>query len=56
VSELARRVQVSRSHLSNVEGGRLPASIELLHRIATELSVPVAELLATDDEPDRAAS
>jgi transcriptional regulator with XRE-family HTH domain len=56
VSELARRVRVSRSHLSNVEGGRLPASIELVHRIATELGVPVAELLATDDEPGRAAS
>jgi transcriptional regulator with XRE-family HTH domain len=45
VGELAALVRISKTHLGNVEAGRKPASIELLHRLATQFEVDVAELL-----------
>lgn len=48
VTALSKRVQCSRQHLTNVESGAFGASIELLNRIATELSVSVDDLMVTE--------
>lgn len=59
VGELARRVEISTQHLDNIEAGRRPASIELIHRLANELDAPLDSLLvepSTDDDPKALAS
>jgi XRE family transcriptional regulator of biofilm formation len=45
-NELAKRAEVTRSHLSLLEAGhRKNPSIDVLERLARALSVPVTELL-----------
>lgn len=55
--EFANTAGISYQHLDNIENERKEASIEVLHRIATALDVPVralvrdpASLLATVDD------
>ena len=52
----ADRFGVSRSHYGNIEAGRMPASIELLHLFAAALDVEVEELLAEGPQADELAS
>lgn len=47
------RVGVSYGHYRNVEYGTHPAAIEVFHRIARELAVPVDDLIAKDDDHDK---
>lgn len=46
----AERLPISYGHYRNVEAGSKPCAIEVFHRIARELDVPVGELIA--DPPD----
>lgn len=48
--EFAESVRISYDHLAAIENGHHNASIEVLHRIASRLGVPIAEIL-----PRRAA-
>lgn len=43
--ELATKARVQYSHLDNLENERKEASVELLHRLAAVLEVPVAALV-----------
>lgn len=52
LQDFYRRVGVSYGHYRNVEYGTHPAAIEVFHRIARELAVPVNDLIAKD-EPDQ---
>ncbi|WP_281290743.1 helix-turn-helix domain-containing protein [Streptomyces sedi] len=49
--QLARLTDLDRGHISRLERGLAGASEASLHRIATVLEVPVADLLRADDEP-----
>lgn len=44
VSELAERLGVSPITLTNIENGHNAASIELIHRVAEALDVPVQDI------------
>lgn len=45
-SEMAERLGISRSHLSEIEGGKKPVSMELLKRYADEFNVPASTFLS----------
>ncbi len=51
-TELAARLAVSKSHLSEVESGKKKASIDLLERYASELDVPLSSLFFFAEELD----
>ena len=51
--ELARRVGVSPSLISQIETGRSQPSVGTLYAIATELEVSVDDLLFDGDDPGR---
>lgn len=44
--ELAGRLKISRSHLSEIEGGKKPISVELLARYADVFDVPASTFLS----------
>ena len=44
--ELAERLCISRSHLSEIESGRKAASVELLHKFAEVFDVPPSTFLS----------
>lgn len=54
--ELSKRVQISRTSLTNMERGRQRILVEQLYRIAKALEVEPAELLPTARELARANS
>lgn len=54
--ELARRVGVSASMLSQVETGRTRPSVSTIYAIATELGLSIDALLSEESEEDAAAS
>lgn len=54
--EFAASVRISYQHLDNIENGRKEASIEVLHRIATALDVPIAEIVRDTSTLSEAAS
>lgn len=45
ISNFAKRVFVSESHLGNIERGRMKASVETLARIALALGCPLDDLI-----------
>lgn len=42
-SELARRLNISRTHLNRIENGKVNSSLALLERIANELGVSMKD-------------
>jgi transcriptional regulator with XRE-family HTH domain len=52
--DLARAVQCTPSHLTNVEAGRREASARLIRALAAELRVPLLSLLGPEVRPDEA--
>jgi len=52
-TELATRLAVSKSHLSEIESGKKKASIDLLERYASELAVPLSSLFFFAEELDQ---
>lgn len=52
-AELATRLDVSKSHVSEVESGKKKASIDLLERYASELAVPLSSLFFFAEELDQ---
>jgi len=44
--ELAERLGISRSHLSEIEAGKKAASVELLHKFAEVFDVPASTFLS----------
>jgi len=44
--ELAERLGISRSHLSEIESGKKAASVELLHKFAEVFDVPPSTFLS----------
>jgi transcriptional regulator with XRE-family HTH domain len=55
VRELARRIGVSPSLISQIEHGRVKPSVETLWRIASELGLPVDSFFGEDEKPQAAA-
>jgi transcriptional regulator with XRE-family HTH domain len=53
--DLARAVECTPSHLTNVEAGRREASARLIRALATELRVPLLSLLGPEIRPDEVA-
>jgi len=53
--DLARAVDCTASHLTNVEAGRREASTKLIKALARELRVPLLSLLGPEVRPDEAA-
>ncbi len=49
LQDFAPRIGISYGHYRNVEYGNAPAAIEVFHRIARELAVPVADLIQKDN-------
>lgn len=43
--ELAERLGVSRSHVSEIESGNKAPSLELINKYATEFSIPVSAIM-----------
>lgn len=43
-SELARRIQIDRSHINRLEGGKNNVTVDILVKIADELDVPLVAL------------
>jgi len=48
LSELARRSEISKSHLSYIESGETSPTIETLCKISKALDVPCCKLFACD--------
>ena len=46
--ELSKRLDVSRSYLSDVENGRVRGSVEFMSRVSVVLDIPVTELIDFD--------
>jgi transcriptional regulator with XRE-family HTH domain len=44
-ADLARKLGISRSYLSEIEGGKKEPSLDLLHRYATVFRIPLSSLL-----------
>lgn len=55
VSDLAGKALVSYPHLDNIEKERKEASLEVLHRIANALNVPVTALVRDPNSLKKAA-
>lgn len=53
LQDFAPRVGVSYGHYRNLEYRDKPAAIEVFHRIARELAVPVDDLIDTERKLDR---
>lgn len=53
--DLARAVQCTPSHLTNVEAGRREASVRLIRALARELKVPLLSLLGPEVRPDESS-
>ena len=54
--DLARAVECTPSHLTNIEAGRREASARLIRALATELRVPLLSLLGPEIRPDEVAA
>jgi transcriptional regulator with XRE-family HTH domain len=52
--DLAKAVECTPSHLTNVEAGRREASARLIRALARELRVPLLSLLGPEVRPDEA--
>lgn len=50
--DLAKAVDCTPSHLTNVEAGRREASVRLIKALARELRVPLLSLLGPEVRPD----
>lgn len=55
VGLFAKQAEISPITALNIENGHNTASVEVLHRIARVLGVPVADLIAEDDTTARSA-
>ena len=51
-SELANQLGISQSYLSEIEGGRKEATLDLLRRYSETLSIPMSKLLFFVEEMD----
>lgn len=51
-ADLARRVNLSRGQVANLEAGNRTMDLPTLRRFAQELRVPVADILLPEDVPD----
>lgn len=57
--ELAQRLNISKSHLSEIESGKKTPSIELIHRYSEEFGIPASSILFFSEnlnEPSRATN
>lgn len=55
-AELARRVGVARTSITNLEGGRQRATLDHLHRIADVLDIELRDLIPSRAELGRTAA
>ncbi|QHQ34520.1 helix-turn-helix transcriptional regulator [Algicella marina] len=54
--ELAKKIGVSRSHISEIEKGNKTPSLDLIQRYATEFRIPVSSILFFAEELPNAKS
>ncbi|MEQ9490732.1 MAG: helix-turn-helix transcriptional regulator [Alphaproteobacteria bacterium] len=49
-TELADKLGISKSHLSEIEGGKKTPSLELINRYSTEFNIPISSIMFFAEE------